>query len=50
MTGQPSSDTSDLVDVVLDHLGVVELFVPVDRTVPKQLVMVVELVVKSLHH
>merc|ERR1712130_925667 len=43
-------DTADLVHVVLHQLGVVELEVSVHGTLPKKLVVVVELILTSLNH
>jgi len=43
-------DTSDLVDVVPDELGVVELHVPVHSALSKQLVVIVILILTCLNH
>jgi len=43
-------DASDLVDVVLDELGGVELHLPVHGTLPEEAVMVVVLVIARLDH
>merc|ERR1712127_850955 len=43
-------DASDLVDVVLDQLGVVELHVPVDGPVAEEFMMIVVLVFAGVNH
>jgi len=43
-------DASDLVDVVLDQLGVVELHVPVHGPVAEEFMMIVVLVIAGINH